>query len=183
MKATSSEKFPDVLTIKLDTHSDERGSFSRKFCQMSIREFGLDFHPKQISHSHNKKTDTLRGLHFQAPPYDEEKIVSCISGSIFDVVVDIRPSSSTFGDWTSFILTANENTQLFIPKGFAHGFQTLKDNTVVTYIISKEYNERYASGIVWSDEKLKISWPEPNHERIISERDKSFSTFDDLEFN
>ncbi len=183
MKVTMSEEIPDVLSIKFDKHHDIRGSFSRKFCIRSMQDVGLDFYPKQISHSHNNKADTLRGLHFQSPPYDEEKLVSCISGCMFDVVVDIRPASRTFGVWASFFLTADENTQLFIPKGFAHGFQTLSDNTVVSYMISENYNKGHASGIVWSDETLRIGWPKPNHKRIISERDDSFSTFDELDFN
>ncbi len=182
MNIIASDILPDVLEIKLSKHTDHRGCFCRVFCQKSIKELGVDFIPKQISNSYNKKVGTLRGLHFQKPPYEEDKIVSCISGMIFDVVVDLRPNSATFGKWVCFTLSSDNNTQIFIPKGFAHGFQTLRKNTIVNYMISENYHPNYASGVFWADDYLKIDWPQFTGKRSISEKDNNLPPFEKQNF-
>ena len=182
MDVIVSKIFPDVLTIQMDSHVDDRGSFTRCFCETSLRALGLAFTPKQISNSCNTKKETLRGLHYQKHPREEEKIVSCIHGSIFDVIVDIRPNSPTYGRWEGFFLTSEKNTLLFIPKGFAHGFQTMSDNTIVNYMISEDYAPNHSSGIFWADKHLQIEWPKVEGRRVISTRDAQLPHFRTLKF-
>lgn len=144
----------------MEPRGDERGWFKRTFDSAAFDEFGL---PSQIDHtalSFNTKAKTLRGLHFQASPIMEEKLVQCVQGSIFDVVVDIRPNSQTFGRWFSVELQSTSHIALFIGKGFAHGFLTLHTNTLVSYHMTQKYDPSLSRGIRWDDPALSIKWPE-----------------------
>lgn len=138
---------------------DDRGSFTRIFCEKQMADCGLVTRFVQHSRSHSIKKGTVRGLHFQESPYSEVKIVSCISGAIFDVVVDLRPGSPTRYQWLGFELTPGNMRQVYIPPGFAHGLQTLTDNAEVSYLISQFYTPHAASGVRYNDPAFAISWP------------------------
>ena len=167
-------KLKDVIIIEPETSEDERGSFYRIWDKKIFQENGLNDNLVQISISFNKKKGTLRGMHFQTKPFEEAKIVRCTKGKIFDVVIDLRPESKTFMNWTSFELDSNESKILYIPEGFAHGFQTLEDNTEIVYQISNWYSPEHASGLRWDDNKLQINWPIQNP--IISKKDLTFDS-------
>lgn len=158
--------------IEFEKKEDERGYFARTFCIDEFRHNGISFAPVQSSLSYNAKKATLRGLHYQISPHTEKKIVSCIKGSIFDVIVDIRPHSPTKGQCFFVELSANKKNALFIPEGFAHGFQTLSDDCEILYLISAFYAPESAKGILWNDPNLAIPWP--FMKGIISERDQQF---------
>src|SRR5262249_35834055 len=139
---------------------------------------GLNAQVAQCNLSYNRKRGTLRGMHYQITPRAEAKLVRCISGSIFDVIIDLRPESPTYCQWTAVELSARaEPTMLFVPEGFAHGFQTLQDDTEVMYQHSEFYSPDHARGIRWNDPAFGIQWPQD--ERIISERDRSYPDFPD----
>ena len=167
-------KLKDVIIIEPETSEDERGSFYRIWDKKIFQENGLNDNLVQISISFNKKKGTLRGMHFQKKPFEEAKIVRCTKGKIFDVVIDLRPESKTFMSWTSFELDSNESKILYIPEGFAHGFQTLEDNTELVYQISNWYSPEHASGLRWNDNKFQINWPIQNP--IISKKDLTFDS-------
>jgi dTDP-4-dehydrorhamnose 3,5-epimerase len=175
------EKLPleGALRISMQTHSDERGSFARNFCKNAFLENGLDFAILQTNLSFNKKKGTLRGMHYQIEPHAEIKIIRCIRGAMDDVIVDIRPDSPTFGQWLKIRLSESDPYSLFVPQGFAHGFQTLCDNTEVLYYMSTLYQPDAARGIRWDDPTLNIEWPEEN-QRIISERDQNHPFFNGM---
>lgn len=160
----------DAYLIELEKKDDKRGSFTRTFCIEELSKNGISFHVIQSSLSYNAKKTTLRGLHYQEEPHDEQKIVYCTKGRIFDVIVDIRPTSSTKGQWFSAELSETQKNGFFIPKGFAHGFQTLCDDCEVLYLISTPYAPEFAKGIRWNDPSLDIPWP--FNEAIVSERDQ-----------
>ena len=161
-----------VYTLINDPISDERGSFVRRICMDTLQLNKIKFEVKQVSSSFNKKKGTLRGMHFQTKPYGERKIVTCLRGKIFDVVVDIRKKSSTYLNHYSIILEENDNKSLFIDVGFAHGFQTLDDNTEVMYHIDQSYSPHHSSGVLWNDPMLNISWPLSNP--IMSLKDQKW---------
>ena len=161
--------------IEIEIIEDERGFFSRTFCQKEFEEFGLNPRIAQCNISYNKKQGTLRGLHYQAAPYEEAKIVSCTRGTIYDVIIDLRPDSPTYCRWYAVELTATNYKMLYIPEGFAHGFQTLEDNTVVFYQMSEFYNPESARGIRWDDPVFGIKWP--LSVKITSNKDCSYPDF------
>jgi dTDP-4-dehydrorhamnose 3,5-epimerase len=130
----------------------------------------------QTSVSHNAVAGTLRGLHFQAPPHEEDKLVTCVRGSLFDVLLDLRRDSPTFRSWFGVELSAGNGRSVFVPAGLAHGFQTLEDETTVLYNISAYYRPEAARGVRWDDPAFGIEWP-PAETRVISERDRSFPDF------
>ena len=167
-------KLKDVFIIESEKSEDERGSFYRIWDKKIFQENGLNDNLVQISISFNKKKGTLRGMHFQTKPFEESKIVRCTKGKIFDVVIDLRPESKTFMNWASFELDSNESKILYIPEGFAHGFQTLEDNTEIVYQISNWYSPEHASGLRWDDNKFQINWPIQNP--IISKKDLTFDS-------
>ena len=167
-------KLKDVIIIEPEISEDERGSFYRIWDKKIFQENGLNDNLVQISISFNKKKGTLRGMHFQKKPFEEAKIVRCTKGKIFDVVIDLRPESKTFMSWASFELDSNESKILYIPEGFAHGFQTLEDNTELVYQISNWYSPEHASGLRWDDNKFQINWPIQNP--IISKKDLTFDS-------
>jgi dTDP-4-dehydrorhamnose 3,5-epimerase len=150
---------------------DERGAFGRRFCADEFHAFGLETDLVQRSISVNARAGTLRGMHFQAPPYLEAKIVRCPRGAIFDVMVDLRKGSPTYGQWHREELTADNHRMLYIPKGFAHGFQSLVDNTEVDYEITPAYVPGAGAGFRFDDPALAIDWPIADV--IISERDQT----------
>jgi len=167
-----------AYTIDLDKREDERGYFARLFCLEEFKNQGLEISIVQINNSMSKHKGTLRGLHFQYPPKAETKIVRCISGSIWDVIVDIRKDSSTFGNWFGTELTAKNRTMMYVPKGFAHGFQTLVDNVELLYLHSGFYSAEHEGGLLYNDKTVGINWPSSISE--ISERDKSHPMLNDL---
>lgn len=154
---------------------DERGFFARTFCVRELAEHGLETEFVQHSASVSLKRGTLRGMHFQREPHGEAKIVTCVKGAIFDVIVDLRPASPTFRRWQGFELTDANRHRLYIPKGFAHGFQTLTDNVEVGYLISAFYEPSAASGVRHDDPAFGIEWPLPV--TVISEKDKGWADF------
>jgi len=151
--------------------ADGRGAFGRRFCAEEFRAHGLETDLVQRSISFNTRAGTLRGIHFQAPPHLETKIVRCTRGAIFDVMVDLRVGSPTYGQWHGEKLTADNRLQLYIPKGFAHGFQSLVDNTEVDYEITPSYVPEAAAGFRFDAPALAINWPIADV--TISERDKA----------
>jgi dTDP-4-dehydrorhamnose 3,5-epimerase len=157
--------------IKLQPSSDERGSFTRRFCAETFRQYGLESNLVQRSVSFNRRAGTLRGLHFQAPPHSEIKLVRCVRGAIFDVMVDLREGSPTYGQWHGEELSAENHLMLYIPKGFAHGFQSLVDNSEVDYEITPAYVPGVSAGFRFDDPSLAINWPIARI--IMSERDKA----------
>jgi dTDP-4-dehydrorhamnose 3,5-epimerase len=169
--------FPEVKIFQLNTHSDKRGLFVETWNQDCLNQ--LDKMPewRQDFFSISLKKGTVRGLHFQAPPADQCKLVRASKGSLFDVIVDIRHGSPTYGEHCSIILKADDYQQLFIPSGFAHGFCTLEDNTEVMYKISGSYAPEQSGGIFWNDPDLGIDWPVDASEAVLSEKDRTRPEF------
>jgi dTDP-4-dehydrorhamnose 3,5-epimerase len=155
---------------------DERGFFARSFCAAEFAAHGLVAPTNQCSVSFNAHKGTLRGLHFQAAPHDEEKLVRCTTGAIFDVIVDLRPDSATYRGWYGLELTATNHRALYIPKGFAHGFITLTDAAEVLYMISVAYAPGFARGIRWNDPAVGIEWPAAP--AVLSVRDAEYPLLD-----
>ncbi|MDR4495755.1 MAG: dTDP-4-dehydrorhamnose 3,5-epimerase [Nitrospirales bacterium] len=162
--------------VNVDKVEDERGFFARVWCRETFAENGLALEMVQGSISFNKKKGTLRGMHFQVPPYAETKIVRCTQGRLFDVILDLRPGSVTYKQWHGVELTAKNRKMLVIPPGFAHGFQTLEDDTEVFYLISEFYHPEAARGVRWNDQAFAIKWPE-TEQRIISQRDQQWPNY------
>jgi dTDP-4-dehydrorhamnose 3,5-epimerase len=168
-------KLQGAFIIDIDRIEDERGFFARTWCQREFEAHGFCTQLVQCNISFNKHKGTLRGMHYQAAPYAEAKLVRCTSGAIYDVIIDLRPDSPTFKRWVAVELRAANRRMLFIPEGFAHGFQTLADDTEVFYQMSQFYAPEYARGVRWDDPAFGVSWPA--EKRIISERDRSFPDF------
>ena len=161
-----------LYVIELDRLADERGFFARSFCAREFAALGLDARVAQCNVSFNEKRGTLRGLHFQIAPHEEAKLVRCSRGAIYDVAVDIRPASPTYTRWYATELTADNRRMLFIPGGFAHGFQTLADATEVFYQMSEFYHPESARGLRFDDPSLGISWPLADP--IMSDKDRTY---------
>ena len=162
-----------AYTIDVERHEDERGHFGRVFCTDEFAAHGLDFTVAQASLSYNRRSGTLRGMHFQFPPDAETKYVRCTRGAIFDVIIDLRPESPTYLRHVSAILSANNSRGLYIPKRFAHGFLTLVDDTEVSYLIGEAYAPNASGGLNYADPLLAIAWPLPI--TVISERDRNWA--------
>jgi dTDP-4-dehydrorhamnose 3,5-epimerase len=169
-------KLPGVWIVDLEKHEDERGFFARSWCRREFEERGLNPNLVQCSVSFNHKKGTLRGMHYQIAPHEEARLVRCTRGAIYDVAVDLRPTSPTRKQWLAVELTADSGRALYIPEGFAHGFQTLSDNTEVFYQMSEFYFPELSRGILYCDPALAIPWPVAN--LILSRRDQAFSCFD-----
>jgi dTDP-4-dehydrorhamnose 3,5-epimerase len=163
---------PGVFLIETERREDSRGWFSRTYCAEEFSDMGMETNFAQCSTSFNEMRGTLRGLHYQTVPYAETKLVRCVRGAIFDVVVDIRPESATFGQWIAAELTGEDGSMLYIPMGCAHGFQTLAPYTEIFYQISTPYQAEHSAGIRWNDPSLNIDWPLANP--IISEQDSEW---------
>jgi dTDP-4-dehydrorhamnose 3,5-epimerase len=168
-------KIKGVYIIVPEFLTDERGFFARSFCKEEFQKFGLETDFVQCNISYNKKKGTLRGMHFQAPPFEEAKIVSCSKGAIYDVVADLRKESLTYLQWCAVELSAYSYRSLYIPKGCAHGFQTLEDGSVVYYQMSEYYHPESVQGLRWNDPVIGIMWPVPVS--IISEKDQRYTDF------
>jgi dTDP-4-dehydrorhamnose 3,5-epimerase len=159
--------------VDLECLEDERGFFARSFCQDEFRKHGLQPEIAQCNVSWNRRRGTLRGLHFQAAPHEEAKVVRCTRGAIWDVVVDLREGSATRLRWHAVELSAENRRALYVPEGFAHGFQTLADDSEVLYQMSESYYPELARGVRWDDPRLGIKWPLPDP--ILSARDRSYA--------
>lgn len=164
-----------TFVIEPELLEDPRGWFTRTWCRREFEARGLDTRVAQCSMSLNKKKGTLRGMHFQAPPFEEAKLVRCPRGSIYDVIIDLRPGSPTRLRHFAVILTAENRKSLYLPAGFAHGFQTLVADTEVFYQISEFYSPEHSRGVRWDDPAFGIQWPED--ERTISDRDRNYPDF------
>lgn len=161
-----------LFIVEHERNHDERGSFERIYCKNEFLRLGLVVDYPQISISSNTKKGTLRGIHYQKYPNEEVKLVTCLSGKIFDIVVDLRPNSPTFKDWHAEILSFGNGKSLYVPNGCAHGFLTLVDKSDVLYQISAVYDANSATGVRWNDPAFSIKWPLiPG---VISERDNNF---------
>ncbi|BFU93480.1 MAG: dTDP-4-dehydrorhamnose 3,5-epimerase [Nitrospira sp.] len=163
---------PGSYVVEVEKHEDERGFFARSWCVREFAAKGLDPHLVQCNVSFNKLKGTLRGLHYQIPPHAEVKLVRCTKGSLFDVIVDLRKDSPTFLKWFAIELTATNHRMLYIPKLFAHGFQTLEDDTEISYQMSEFYEPAASKGIRWNDPSLGINWPEAD--KTMSQKDQSY---------
>lgn len=161
-----------AFEISLEKQEDNRGFFARTFCVEEFARQGLETGISQCSISHNRHRGTLRGLHYQVAPCEEVKVVRCLRGRIFDVVVDLRPGSDTSGQWFALELSAENDLALYIPQGFAHGFLSLEDDALVLYQISCPYAPESARTIRWDDPQLNIPWPDVG-ELILSEKDRN----------
>ncbi len=158
--------------VDLERHTDDRGWFARTWCAEEFARQGLDARLAQCSASLNHRRGTLRGMHYQAAPHPEAKLVRCVRGAMFDVALDLRPGSETFGRWASAELTAENGRALYVPEGCAHGFQTLMDDTEVLYQISRPWHPESALGIRWNDPTVGIQWPLAAA-AVISDRDRN----------
>jgi len=166
---------PGLTVVETEKHSDDRGSFARTFCHDEFAAAGLSPNFVQCNTSYNRKRGTLRGMHYQSEPYGEAKLVRCTAGRIWDVAIDIRPDSQTYLQWFGVELSAESANALFVPKGFAHGFQTLTDDAEVFYQMSEMYHGEASSGVRWNDPTFLIEWP--LHDPILSERDATYPDF------
>jgi dTDP-4-dehydrorhamnose 3,5-epimerase len=163
--------------LDLEHRRDSRGSFARTFCVQEFAAYGLETTYCQHSISFSARRGTVRGMHYQREPHSEVKLVRCLKGSIYDVIIDIRPNSPTYRRWQGFDLSDVDGRQLYIPKGFAHGFQTLSDGVEVNYLMSEPYDSKAAWGIRFDDPSFSIAWPLTVTE--ISAKDLSWPDFFD----
>lgn len=166
-----------VYVIELERFEDERGFFAPAFSQQEFETRGLESRFVENNISYNRGRGTLRGLHYQAAPYGQAKLVRCTRGAIFDVAVDLRPASTTFRHWVSVELTAENRLMLYLPGDVGHGFQTLEDDTEVFYQVSMVYRPDAYRGLRWDDPAFDIKWPRAD-ERIILARDNSYPDFE-----
>ena len=164
-----------AVLVDIERREDERGFFARTWCAREFAEHGLSTELAQCSLSYSARSGTVRGMHFQRPPHEEDKLVRCGRGRIWDVVIDLRPASPTFRQWQGFELSAANRRALYVPKGFAHGFQTLADDTEVAYQISAFYAPEAADGVRHDDPAFAIAWPRPV--TALSPRDRAWPDF------
>lgn len=181
MKIIESKKLPGVMLIKPKVFHDHRGFFMETYNENVFNELGIQANFIQENHSLSVAAGVLRGLHYQLNPRAQAKLVRVVSGVIYDVVVDIRKGSPTFGCWQSFILSEENKYQLFVPRGFAHGFCTLVPNCEVIYKVDNHYSPEHDRGIAWNDPMLNIDWP--LSEPILSEKDRKHPTLSEAENN
>jgi dTDP-4-dehydrorhamnose 3,5-epimerase len=167
---------PGVFEIHMKPYHDARGFFARSWCQNEFENYGLSTRVAQCNVSFNGRKGTLRGMHYQDAPKGEAKLVRCTSGSIYDVVIDLRPQSATFKRWVAAVLSAENRHMLYIPEGCAHGFLTLMDNTEVFYQMSEFFYPELARGVRFDDPAFQIVWPEKIE--VISERDQACPNFE-----
>ncbi|MEM6253744.1 MAG: dTDP-4-dehydrorhamnose 3,5-epimerase [Cyanobacteria bacterium P01_D01_bin.156] len=167
--------------IEPEKFEDERGFFARTWCKEEFLAKGLDANVLQCSISFNNQKGTVRGMHMQLPPFTETKLVTCIKGAIHDIIIDLRPSSDTYLQWTSAELTPENRRTLYVPKGFAHGFQSLEDGTEVFYQITEAHAPDYAQGICWNDSAFDIQWPQPIS--LIAAKDLAYEKFKPEDFS
>jgi dTDP-4-dehydrorhamnose 3,5-epimerase len=168
-------KLVGAYLIEIEKREDQRGFFARTWCQNEFEAHGLVACIVQANMSYNKRQGTLRGMHFQVAPYAETKLVRCIRGALYDVIVDLRPDSPTFAQWLGVELTADNYRMLYVPEGFAHGFQTLADDTEASYQVSQFYTPGAEGGLRYNDPAFQIEWPLAV--AVISEKDASWPNY------
>jgi dTDP-4-dehydrorhamnose 3,5-epimerase len=168
-------KLPGVFEVHIERKPDERGFFARTWCQQEFEAHGLNGRLVQCSISFNKRKGTLRGMHYQVAPHAETKLVGCSRGAIYDVVLDLRPQSSTFKGWIGVVVTAEKRNMIYVPEGCAHGFLTLEDQSEVGYQMSEFLNAESARGVRWDDPAFGIAWS--GKVEMISERDRTYPDF------
>jgi dTDP-4-dehydrorhamnose 3,5-epimerase len=161
--------------IELERMGDERGFFARSYCTETFLAHGLEPVREQCDISYNIRLGTVRGMHYQEQPHAEAKLVRCTRGALFDVIIDVRPESPTYCKWVATRLTADNYRMLYVPRGCAHGFQTLEDRSEVFYQMSDAYSPQHARGVRWDDPLFSIKWPLPV--TSISEKDRSYADF------
>ena len=166
-----------AFTIDVQPMRDSRGFFTRTFCEKEFVEHGLVTHFAQANHSGTEKKGIIRGMHFQHSPSCEVKLVKCIQGAIFDVIVDVRAGSPTFLQWFGAELSAENKRMMYVPQGFAHGFQSLTDYSEITYMVSEFYNKEKEGGIRYDDPKVNIQWPLPVS--LVSDKDLGIPYIDE----
>jgi dTDP-4-dehydrorhamnose 3,5-epimerase len=168
-------ELPGAYLIDLERREDERGFFARAWCEEEFAAYGLDTRVSQCNVSFNERRGTLRGLHYQVAPHSEVKVIRCTRGAVFDVIVDIRPESETYTRWIGIELSEENRRMLYVPEGFAHGFQTLEDDVEVAYQMSNYHHPEAEFGVRWNDPCFGIDWPIAD--AVISPRDQSFDDF------
>lgn len=169
-------KLRGAFVIEPERHEDERGFFARTWSRREFEERGLNPDLAECNLSLSTRRGTLRGMHFQAWPHAQAKLVRCTAGAIYDCIIDLREGSATFAQWFAVELSAESRRQLYVPEGFAHGFQALEDRTEVFYQTSSVYAPESGRGVRWDDPAFGITWPEAA-ERIINERDRNYPDF------
>lgn len=168
-------KLKGAYILDVNRLEDDRGFFGRVYCKKEFENLGLNTNIVQTNIAQTKYKGTVRGLHLQLAPYGETKLVRCTKGAIYDVIVDLRNDSLTFGEWIGVELTATNYRMLYVPEGFAHGYLALEDNTDTTYHVTEFYTGGFEAGVRWNDSLLKIEWP--IIPEIISEKDQNFPDF------
>jgi dTDP-4-dehydrorhamnose 3,5-epimerase len=168
---------PGAHLVASERATDDRGWFARSFDREAFAAQGLMDEIVHVNRSYNTAAGTLRGLHLQAPPHEEAKVVSCIRGAAYDVIVDLRPDSAAHRRWFAVELREGEPLALFVPAGVAHGFQALEDGTELLYLMSAPYAAEAARGVRWDDPAFAIEWPAPPVERVMSARDRDFPDY------
>ena len=171
---------PEVLLVTPDKHGDERGFFSEVYNHRVLAAAGMDAEFVQDNHSFSSERGTVRGLHFQAPPHAQHKLVRVVRGSIFDVVLDLRRGSPSYGRHVATIVSSASWNQVFVPAGFAHGLMTLDPDTEILYKVSAYYAPTHERGILWNDPALGIPWPLPEREAILSDKDRGYPALADF---
>lgn len=171
---------PDVLVIEPKQFRDGRGLFFETYNKRDFADAGLCFDWVQDNHAMSRERGTLRGLHFQSLPHAQTKLIRVVSGSIFDVAVDLRTGSPSFGKWVSVILRAIDGNMILVPKGFAHGYLTLESDTEVYYKVDDYYHPSAEGGLIWSDSDLSINWPLHGNTPILSDRDQNWPALSEL---
>lgn len=165
-----------AFLVTMERHKDARGAFARAFCKTEFKAHGMDIDVMQANISVNNTAGIVRGLHFQRPPHEEIKLVRCIRGAVFDVIVDMRRDSPTFGQWFGAELDEDNGLMMVVPQGFAHGYQALSDNATVFYMVSADYAREAEGGIRYDDPGLAIRWPLPVTN--VSDKDMKWPTLD-----
>jgi dTDP-4-dehydrorhamnose 3,5-epimerase len=168
-------KLGGAFIIEPEVIKDERGFFARTWCRRESKAFDLDADWVQCNVSFNRLSGTLRGMHYQAPPWEEIKLVRCTRGAIYDVIIDLRSDSKTLSQWVGAELTAENHHMMYVPKGFAHGFLTLADESEVFYQMSQFYSPEHAHGVRWNDPAFGIEWP--IDVKVITDRDRAYPDF------
>jgi len=172
--------FSGLTLIKPKVHGDARGFFLETYSAPVFKSAGIDCVFVQDNHSRSLQRNVIRGLHFQTPPFEQSKLVRVIRGSVFDVAVDLRRGSSTYGQWLGFELSERNFDMLFIPRGFAHGFCTLEEGTEVVYKVDNVYSREHDGGIIWNDPVIGVDWPLCGADPILSDKDRSLPSLERL---
>lgn len=166
-----------AFVVEMEKREDHRGFFARSYCSDEFSKIGINEPFVQVNNSLSLEKGTLRGLHYQVAPFEEVKLVRAIQGEIYDVVLDLRPESATYRAWRSVILSSENRKMMVVPKGCAHGFYTLQENSELLYMVTKSYSPSHERGVRWDDPSFKIEWPKAP--RVISDRDRLHPLFED----